>query len=142
MERNELKLTHHFIDNWRLRVGGEPAAGAVQQIIRTSVRVQKAMWVVRDREPWLLLEIWWHPGLDLVIKLDPYENVAVTVMSRDCWRYDGQPAAADKPEPDGRPAETPARREVVPMRREKSRELTERALKISERYSGTRGAAR
>lgn len=145
MPMPELTFTHHFIDNWRERVGGEPLPGTVRHIIQTSVRIQKSVYVRKDGDPWRVLAIYWHPDLDLVIKLDPIDNVAVTVMSRACWRYDGKPAAADKPVA-GVDYDTPRApaggQPVISIRRQKSHEMAARALRISERFSERKGVAR
>ena len=143
----ELTMTKHFEDNWQERVGGHPTPQTVAAIIRTSVRIQKSMLLRQpDGTPYRVLAIYWHPELDIIIKLDPRDNCAVTVMSRVCWRYDGEPLADDKPDPPrNRQVPRPridGRREVVAMKRLKGQEMTARTLRVAEAFAENRRAAR
>lgn len=139
----ELTFTRHFEDNWVKRVGNWPTRNGVAGIIERSVRIQpcRDLWLP-DGTPYRVLAIYWHPELDLIIKVDDYENCAVTVMSRTCWRYDGEPLAEDKPRT---PAGTPEPRvvdrpQVVLMHRPDARALAARALQISETFRPRRRA--
>ncbi len=79
-----MKLSKHFIENWKTRVGREPNAFFVRRIIRESVRAQHGHDVCDIKSGRMLfrvLAIYWHPGLDLIIKVDQTEGVAVTVLS-------------------------------------------------------------
>jgi len=141
----ELTMTKHFENNWQERVGGHPTPQTVTAIIRTSVRIQKSMLLRQpDGTPYRVLAIYWHPELDIIIKLDPRDNCAVTVMSRTCWRYDGEPLADDKPLPasGGTISAVQGRQPVFMMRREKSRAMTERTLRVAEAFAENRRAAR
>ena len=75
--------------------------------------------------------------------MDPVANCAVTVMSRVCWRYDGEPLAQDKPGPagNGRNRAVQDRRPLLMVRRQKSRAMTERALRVAEAFADNRRAA-
>jgi hypothetical protein len=80
-----MELSRHFIENWKVRVGGVPTAGAVKKILYESVRVQKGRDIIqagggRFRIP----AIYWHPARRLFIKLDSIKNVAITVMTERC----------------------------------------------------------
>ena len=104
----ELSFARHFEDNWQRRVGGYPTRKMVEQLINRSVRIQRCQKVIRHGEPYRILAIYWHPELDLIIKLDPIDNCAVTVLSRACWSWDGKDtrhvpgvAAADDMPPAG-----------------------------------------
>lgn len=78
-----LSMTKHFIKNWGERVGGEPTIGQVQEIIRDSIVVQTCRTMARDDgRPFRLLAIYWHTGLDLIIKVDEFSGNIVTVMSK------------------------------------------------------------
>lgn len=77
-----LSLTDHFIENWRQRVGGEPSISHIAEIIRQSVRVQKADLLAANNPKHHTLTIYWHPDRKLIIKVDPFTRNAVTVMSR------------------------------------------------------------
>jgi len=101
----EMRFTKHFEENWLARVGNYPTKDTVSAIIHKSMRVQGCREVILDGKPWRVLAIYWHPELDIVIKIDPIDNCCVTVMSRSCWRHDGQQAdAADDGDCDPGPA--------------------------------------
>ena len=79
-----LSLTGHFKDNWRERVGGEPPEPhAVEAIIMESIYLQPCFRYIRleDGKIDKTLAIYWHPGRNLVIKVDRYKKTAVTVLS-------------------------------------------------------------
>jgi hypothetical protein len=83
-----LILTRHFSQRWQERVGNYPTVEAIANYIRHSVRVQGCEDLTRkDGSPFRMLAIYWHPALDLVIKVDGIRNAAVTVLSMDNWRY-------------------------------------------------------
>jgi hypothetical protein len=83
-----LILTRHFSQRWQERVGNYPTAEAIADYIRHSVRVQGCEDLTRKNgTPFRMLAIYWHPALDLVIKVDGIRNAAVTVLSMENWRY-------------------------------------------------------
>ena len=141
----KLRFTKHFKENWIARVGNVPTRDTVAAIIRSSMRVQGYRNVIADGKPWRVLAIYWHPELDLIIKLDPMDNCAVTVMSRACWRYDGDSQATDKPAPvtgfDFAKA-CQESRDVIAIKRQKRRALTDRAYRIAEAFADNGRMAR
>ena len=81
----EVMLTKHFMERWMERVGNWPTQEGIAHFIRHSVKVQGGMNVVKDGKPFRLLAIYWHPDLDIVIKVDEDRWAAVTVLSRELW---------------------------------------------------------
>lgn len=141
----ELSFTNHFEENWVKRVGNHPTPETVREILRQSARVQKSIDVrLPGGKPYRVLAIYWHPELDIIIKLDPVDNCAVTVMSRACWRYDGEPLAQDKPGPAGNGGNraVQGRPPLLMVRRQKSRAMTERAMRVAEAFAPRKGAVR
>jgi hypothetical protein len=83
----DLVLTKHFKKRWIERVGNWPTAEAVRNYVSQSVQVQHCQNFLReDGQPYRILAIYWHPELDLVIKVDDFEKTAVTVLSRDTYK--------------------------------------------------------
>lgn len=81
-----LMLTKHFEQRWFERVGNKPTIAAVRHFIRHSIPVQAGEDVTRaDGTPFRILAIYWHPELDLVIKIDSKNKTAVTVLTRENW---------------------------------------------------------
>ena len=72
-----IKLTKHFVENWRERVGDEPTSGIVSKIMNDGVRIQEGR-VFGKRKT---LSYYWHPGMNLVISIDRFQNTAVSVLS-------------------------------------------------------------
>lgn len=136
----ELKLTKHFEENWVARVGSLPTPAEVDRIIQESVRIQGSRLLRKaDGSTFRVLAIYWHPDMDLVIKYDPSDRCAVTVMSRACWRYDGAPVAADKPPAEGESG-APMGGRVAPMRRREDQAIEARAERVARDFSGRRRA--
>ncbi len=80
----DLILTKNFVDKWQERVGNWPTPEAVRAYLSQSVKVQQCQNLMRlDGSPFRMLAIFWHPELDLVIKVDTDEHVAVTVHAWD-----------------------------------------------------------
>ena len=77
-----ISLSTHFVDNWRIRVGGaDPAPSTVQGILHDSVRVCRG-FALAQHEPFShSLAIYWHPELNLILKVDDLTNVAVSVFT-------------------------------------------------------------
>lgn len=94
-----LTLTRHFEKRWLAQVGNWPTVEAITHYLAHSVQVQWCEDFIRlDGTPFRMLAIYWHPELDIVMKIDQIERVAVTVLSRDDWRHEncayvpGEPA--------------------------------------------------
>lgn len=86
---HEVILTKHFTERWMQRVGNWPTQAAVMHFLRNSVRIQTCKELLcQDGTPHRVLAIYWHPDLDLVMKVDTTNWTAVTVMSRDNWQGD------------------------------------------------------
>lgn len=105
-----LKLTKHFRERWFERVGSHPTEAAVMAFIAGAIKVQDGRNVkLADGSDCRILAIFWHPELDLMIKVDEVANRAVTVMTPACWgrrKNDGGEVLAKC----GRPSHVPAAR--------------------------------
>ena len=75
----QIRLSKHFVDQWKIRVGSEPSVGSVQGIISDSIVIQKGK---RFREV-KTKSLYWHPRLNLILVIDHYSNTAITVLSED-----------------------------------------------------------
>jgi len=77
-----LKLSKHFVDNWRERVSAEaPNHEEVHDIIRTSVRVQKGR-EGKSRFSYIkTLTVYCHFGLNITITVDHFTQTIVSVYS-------------------------------------------------------------
>lgn len=81
-------LSKHFCENWENRVGNWPTVKTVCSIIKQSVRVQVGRELKDlDGTPFRMLAIYWHPELDIIVKIDRVKNTAVTVLTRE--NYNG-----------------------------------------------------
>lgn len=90
-----LSLSKHFTERWVERVGNWPTPEAVQHYMNQSVRVQHCRDLIdTDGRHYRVLGIYWHPELDLVIKVDEKKRVAVTVLSRELYKEHDDPAPA------------------------------------------------
>ena len=77
-----MQLSKHFVENWQRRVGSWPTEALIDQIIAQSVPVQPSRNLrEHDGGHFRMLSIYWHPELDLVLKIDDYRGMAVTVLS-------------------------------------------------------------
>ena len=76
-----LRLSKHFIENLRKRVGDIPTAKNVDGIIRQSVRVQKGKKAVTRFSFIKTLTIYWHTDLKLIITVDHFTRTVVSVYS-------------------------------------------------------------
>ena len=74
-----LKLTRHFIDNWRERVGNDPTPDAVTAIINESIRLQQGRRLGHDS----VLTWYCHFGLKLALSVDRFRGNVVSVLSED-----------------------------------------------------------
>ncbi|NDY74465.1 hypothetical protein DO021_21510 [Desulfobacter hydrogenophilus] len=103
-----LTLSKHFKDRWMERVGNWPTLDAVAHYIKNSVPVQTGQDLVRKNgEPFRMLAIYWHPDLDVLIKVDIHNRTAVTVLSRENWTARFPQHAKPVEAPVSEPAETP-----------------------------------
>ncbi|MDY6789703.1 MAG: hypothetical protein SWH54_00360 [Thermodesulfobacteriota bacterium] len=79
-----LRLSQHFCENWKKRVGIYPTIEAVHKILKEGVRIQMGRELKHpDGTPFRMLAIYWHPDLDIVVKIDRVKNMAVTVLTRE-----------------------------------------------------------
>ncbi len=91
-----MKITRHFRDNWKARVGGRvPSPAEIAEILMEAVLVQRPRSLYqrnkRNFERFNLLASYWHPGRGVVLKIDESngERVAVSVLSRANMRRVG-----------------------------------------------------
>ena len=90
-----LSLSQHFIDNWLVRVGSWPTRELIEEVVAQSVRVQPSKNLREaNGEHFRMLSIYWHPDLDIVLKIDEYRDVVVTVLSRENFNH--RPESAGK----------------------------------------------
>ena len=78
-----LRLSKHFVENWRKRVGNSPTAKGVDDIIRQSVRVQKGKKAITRFSFIKTLTIYWHADLNLIITVDHFTRTVVSVYSKN-----------------------------------------------------------
>ena len=65
-------------------MGNWPTVKMVLSIIKQSVRVQVGRELKDlDGTPFRMLAIYWHPELDIIVKIDRVKNMAVTVLTRE-----------------------------------------------------------
>ena len=77
-----VRLTRHFVENWKARVGGEPTLSQVRQILQESVKVQGTRNLFAAHgQPFRMLAIYCHFERNLLIKVDEIQGTAVTVLS-------------------------------------------------------------
>jgi len=77
-----LLLSEHFKANWRKRIGNEPQVEVVRNIMRYGVIVQKPLRLMTlDGKPFTQLGIYWSPELNLIVTVDEYKYVAVSVLT-------------------------------------------------------------
>lgn len=88
----DLKLTDNFCKNWQQRVGNYPTPEAVKKYLSESVRVQPCRDLKEcDGAHFRMLAIYWHPELDLVMKVDSVNNRAVSVLGyKNFWDKNGK----------------------------------------------------
>ena len=87
-KRHMMCLSKHFCENWEKRVGNWPTEEMVLKILKDGVRVQVGRELKDlDDTPFRMLAIYWHPELDIIVKIDRVKNMAVTVLTRE--NYNG-----------------------------------------------------
>jgi hypothetical protein len=76
-----IRISRHFEENWRARVGGDPDPARICEILARSLRVQTGGAPI-DGSPYTkTLSIYWSPSDGVLIKLDPTTSTLVTVLS-------------------------------------------------------------
>lgn len=78
-----LKLSKHFVENWRKRVGCVPSDDDIRRRINQAVRIQKGRRIRGMYSFVKTLSIYWETGLDLIITVDHFTDTVVSVYSRD-----------------------------------------------------------
>jgi hypothetical protein len=83
MTIQDVKLTQHFIDNWRKRIGGEPSPALVKKILAEAVCIQTGTLFLslQGKEVVNTLSIYWHREQNLIIKIDNYQDRAVSILN-------------------------------------------------------------
>jgi hypothetical protein len=78
-----LRLTTHFDERWEERVGAErPTPKEVAALIGESIQLQKPRDLFTPRGyRFRVMAVYWHPGRQIVIKVDERNNRAVTVLT-------------------------------------------------------------
>ena len=72
-----MRLSKHFINNWRRRVGNEPSVDMVMMIMNQGVRIQQGRIFGRYHT----LSYFWHPELKIVVSIDRFTDTAVSVLT-------------------------------------------------------------
>ena len=77
--------TKHFREQWVDRVGGTvPGPETIGRLIDECVFCQKQRDLFTPRGvPYRVLAVYWHPELNLVIKVDQASGRAVTVLTAE-----------------------------------------------------------
>ena len=77
-----IRLSRHFVNNWKMRVGGDPDPAEITRMLADSIRVQPCRNLQRlNGELYRQLAIYWIPERDIIIKVDDFYGTAVTVMT-------------------------------------------------------------
>ena len=77
-----LRLSKLFIENWERRVGGTPTEASLKEILDQCKRVQSGDdFDLKDGSSFRMLGIYWHPELNLIIRIDETDKTAVTVIT-------------------------------------------------------------
>jgi len=77
-----LLLSDHFVKNWRKRIGNEPTVELVVEIIRHGIIVVKGLkCITLEGRPHTQLAVYWDPALNVVITVDEFKDVAVSVLT-------------------------------------------------------------
>ena len=77
-----LRLSKHFVKNYRERVGNDPSAPQVNKLIRQAVRVQKGRRITGRFSIHKTLTIYWHVEKEIIITVDHFNRTVVSVYSR------------------------------------------------------------
>lgn len=79
-----IRLSKHFMEKWRERLGTEPDPRAVMDIIRDpgTVIVQRCrnLQMPATGEHYRQAAIYWNAALGMVLKVDEFRGVAITVL--------------------------------------------------------------
>lgn len=76
-----LRLTRHFVENYRDRVGGDPDTQEINKTIRQAVRIQKAKDGYTRDGYFKILALYWHVPKAWVISVDPFKKKVVTIVT-------------------------------------------------------------
>lgn len=79
-----MKLTRHFVDNWKLRVsnGVEPIPETVRSVMAGAIRLQEGrVFTLVNGGKYKTLSLFWNPELKIVVHTDPETGHAVTVST-------------------------------------------------------------
>lgn len=78
-----LKLSKHFIYNWKERVSAEvPDPKKINRIIKNSVRLLKGQPTVGQQDYMYTLTVYCHFGLNIGITVDHFTGTVVSVYSK------------------------------------------------------------
>lgn len=80
-----LTLTDHFRRRWQARVGAPvPAPEDVERLLESAITLQRFRQAyTMKRKPITILELYWVPEVNIVIKVDAARRQAVTVIAGD-----------------------------------------------------------
>jgi len=120
-----IRLSEHFCDNWLERVGNWPNRRLIKRILKESVPIHPCRNLYDENgNPYRIFAIYWHPDMDVVIKVDEFENRAVTVLSRENYEQrNGFPGEGKINEPKKRKPDK-KRRKTLLYRRAKERAMS------------------
>lgn len=76
-----VRISRHFQENWRARVGGDPDPEQICEILGRSLRVQTGGAAIEGSKYRKTLSIFWSPADGVIIKVDPTTCTLVTVLS-------------------------------------------------------------
>ncbi|MFA5712495.1 hypothetical protein [Mycolicibacterium sp.] len=76
-----IRISRHFQENWRARVGGDPDPQQICEILGRSLRVQTGGAPIGGSLYTKTLSIYWSPSDGVLIKMDPTNGTLVTVLS-------------------------------------------------------------
>lgn len=85
-----LKLSKHFVNNWRKRMGGTPDPTDVNNIITRAVRVQKGKRAVTRFSYIKTLTIYWEADLNIIITVDHFTGTIVSIYSKKNMPVNGK----------------------------------------------------
>jgi len=83
-----INFSNHFVDNWKRRVGSIPTVETVQGLLADCVRVQTGKrFKLSDGSRYNTLSLYWHPGLAIIISMDPSDGTCVSVLTPDVLKH-------------------------------------------------------
>jgi len=80
------RLSQHFIERWKARVGAAPTVEGVNRIISGSLKIrhQKRLWETMHCggiRPFVQLAEYWNHRIGIILKIDERDGTAVTVIA-------------------------------------------------------------